>query len=168
MRWALAMQMDLGSRIGEVAGLALDDIVLDHETPHVIFEPKPWRSIKTSESRFVPLVGLALWAAKRVKETATEGQFFAFPRYNPKGKAGKTNADSASATLNKYMLSLGLDKTTHELRHTMRDRLRNVNAYAEIMDSVGGWGKQTIGEKYGKGHALKILHEWLLKVVLEV
>lgn len=168
MRWALAMQMDLGSRIGEVVGLTLDDIVLDQEIPHVIFEPKPWRTIKTNESRLVPLVGMSLWAAKRVKENAIEGQFFAFPRYNPKGRAGKTSTDSASASLNKYMRSLGLDKTTHELRHTMRDRLTNANAIALVMDAIGGWGKQNIGATYGKGPALELMYEWLSKVVIKV
>lgn len=168
MRWALAMQMDLGSRIGEIVGLTLDDIVLDHETPHVNFEPKPWRSIKNDEKRLVPLVGVALWAAKCVKQSAKHDQFFAFPRYNQQGKDGKTNKDSASAALNKYMRNLGLDKTTHVLRHTMRDRLRNANAIGLVMDAIGGWGKQNIGETYGQGYALKILHEWMSKVAFDV
>lgn len=44
--------------------------------------------IISQSATFIPLVGMALWAAKSIQETTTEGQFFAFPRYNPDGKAG--------------------------------------------------------------------------------
>ena len=44
--------------------------------------------IISQSATFILLVGMALWAAKSIQETTTEGQFFAFPRYNPDGKAG--------------------------------------------------------------------------------
>ena len=75
---------------------ALDDISLEAETPHITIKAHPWRSLKNKGSaRVVPLVGHALWAAKRIKKAAAKGQRFAFPRYNT---TGKTNANSASAT----------------------------------------------------------------------
>jgi integrase len=166
LRWALAMQMDLGSRIGEIVGLTLDDIVLDHETPHVNFEPKHWRSIKTYEQHFVPLIGMALWAALNgLRELLLQTSSLPSQGIYPEGKTGKTKRDATSATLNKCLESLGVDRTTHELRHTMRDRLRNVNASSIIKVTIGGWGKSGVGDTYGKGYELRTLQEWLLKVV---
>lgn len=162
MRWVLSIQMDAGSRIAEVVGLALEDIHIEGvATPYVDFKPHPWRTLKTDGSiRKVPLVGHALWAAQRVVETARKGQRYAFPQYI---RDGLCNADSASASLNKWMRSQGINKTTHCFRHTMRDRLRHVGAPKDIQDAVGGWGKASIGENYGEGYALDTLRHWMQK-----
>lgn len=165
MRWIIALQLDLGARVAEIAGLALSDFHLDAEVPYVSFRPHPWRSLKTKGSkRNIPLIGNALWAATRVTESASKGQIQAFPRYTN----GKTcNGTGASNALNDWIRSRGIDNTTHSFRHSMRDRLRNVNANKEIQDAVGGWGKIDMGEKYGQGYALKLLKEWLDKVMLD-
>jgi integrase len=117
-RWILGMIADTGARLAEIAGLALDDIRLDDAVPHIVIKVHPWRSLKNKPSaRLVPLVGSSLWAARRIKETAISGQAFAFPRYN---KKDKTNADSASAALNKWIkTTLQQDHIVHELRHTL-------------------------------------------------
>lgn len=163
IRWLLALQVELGARIGELAGLALADLVLDHETPHVVIQAHPWRTLKNDNSaREVPLVGAALWAARRIKETAKDGQLYAFPRYI---KDGECKADSASAGLNKWLRLQGIDHTTHELRHTMRDRLRDSGATRDIQDAVGGWGQSAMGDTYGKGYALKTLQAALLRTL---
>lgn len=82
LRWILAMLIDTGARLAEVVGLTLTDIVIEGNTPHIIIQPHPWRSLKNAASaRVVPLVGASLWAAQRVKDTATDDQVFAFPRY---------------------------------------------------------------------------------------
>jgi len=163
MRWLLALQMDLGSRLGEIAGLALDDLKLDAETPHVVIKPHSWRSLKTlSSERNVPLVGMSMWAANRIVAHATRGQIYAFPRYND-GKS--TRATAASGALNSWIKSQNVQTTTHGFRHAMRDRLRNVGAPLDIQDAVGGWGKKSTGEKYGHGYGLKTVKRWLSKVV---
>lgn len=164
-RWVVAMVADTGARLGEIVGLALSDIKLDADTPHLVLKVHPWRTLKNKQSaRLVPLVGCALWAAKRVKETAATDQTFAFPRYN-KGK--KTASNSASGVLNKWLKSkpVGLDHTIHELRHTMADRLRNVQCPADIRLRIGGWVVKGEGENYGDGYTLKVREEWLQKVV---
>jgi len=62
---------DTGMRLGEAVGLAVKDINLDNEIPHLNLIPHPWRRLKTKGSeRCVPLVGEALWAAFRaIKES---------------------------------------------------------------------------------------------------
>lgn len=164
IRWLLALLIDQGGRLAEFVGLELSDFHLDTPIPFVRIEKKPWRSLKTSGStRDVPLVGISLWAAQRITATASKQQRFAFPRYTD----GKTcKATSASATLNDWIASQGIEKTTHSFRHSMRDRLRQVNAPKDIQDAVGGWGKQTIADNYGHGYALQTMQEWLKKVAL--
>lgn len=164
-RWLLAMVADTGARLAEVAGLALDDIDLEAETPHIAIKPHSWRSLKNKGSaRVVPLVGQALWAAKRVKQTAAKDQRFAFPRYTTKEK---TNSGSASATLNKWIkTTVKVKHTVHELRHTMADRLRDVQCPQDIRHSIGGWALRGVGEHYGKGYGLRVMAEWLRKVAL--
>ncbi|AIU28656.1 recombinase [Pandoraea pnomenusa] len=167
VRWLTAILGDTGARLAEITGLALDDLVLDAETPHVVIQPHPWRSLKNASSaRSVPLAGMALWAAQRVKQAARRGQIFAFPRYT---SADGTKATHASNTIAKWIRSLEVDgkamnHTAHELRHTMADRLRDVQCPEDIRQAIGGWATRDIASKYGKGYSLKVMAEWLAKV----
>ena len=61
---------------------------------------------------------------------------------------------------------LGIDRTTHSLRHTMMDRLRNCGAPKSIRDAKGGWSREDVGDDYGLGSGLEHLKVWLDKVVL--
>ncbi|PYC46713.1 hypothetical protein DI396_13375 [Litorivita pollutaquae] len=48
-----------GMRLGEVAGLAHEDIILDAEMPHILVRPNSIRDLKTASSnRSVPLTGM--------------------------------------------------------------------------------------------------------------
>lgn len=164
IRWLIGLQVDLGCRLGEVTGLAMSDLYLEEPIPYVAFRPHPWRTLKNKSSRRnIPLVGISLWAAQRIAQSAKKGQLYAFPRYTNETEC---KANNASATLNKWLQSLGIDKTTHELRHTMRDRLRHVNAPKPIQDAVGGWGREDVGDTYGLGYGLEHLKVWLDKVVV--
>ena len=42
----------------------------------------------------------------------------------------------------------------------MRDRLRSVTYTKEIIDQIGGWSLSDVGEIYGEGFDMKILHKW--------
>ena len=67
LRWLVALISDTGMQLAEAAGLHVDDIVLGH-VPYVSIKPHIWRSLKTSSSeRRVPLIGVSLWAAQRIK-----------------------------------------------------------------------------------------------------
>ncbi|UZN50775.1 hypothetical protein KZ686_00165 [Cupriavidus cauae] len=90
-------------------------------------------------------------------------QRFAFPRYT---SAEGTKADIASATIAKWIRGMGIEHTAHELRHTMADRLREVQCPEDIRFAIGGWASKDIGSKYGKGYSLRVMAEWLAKVAI--
>lgn len=163
LRWALALLADTGARLAEVVGLGMKDIALAAEVPHIIIQPHPWRPLKNSFSaRSVPLVGVALWAAGRIVESAKEGQVFAFPRYT---SATECRATAASGALTSWIRRKGLNHVPHELRHTMADRLRDVQCPKDIRYAIDGHAAQDVGDDYGTGYGLKVKAEWLAKVV---
>ena len=160
IRWLVAMVADTGMRLAEAAGLHISDIHLEGDVPFVRIQPYPWRRLKTKGSeRDVPLVGSSYWAARRIVQNTDEGGI-AFPRYN---RTGTTNAGSASATINKWLKQYVPDQCTmHGFRHSMRDRLRDVECPTEIADQIGGWSSSaSVGQTYGTGYSLSILHRWL-------
>nr|WP_232796554.1 tyrosine-type recombinase/integrase [Roseovarius salinarum] len=159
VRWLLALVSDTGMRLAEAAGLLREDLRVDAPIPHVVIQEHPWRRLKTKGSaRTVPLVGASYWAANRVLAHET-GSEFAFPRYNT-DEATKANA--ASTALNKWMKSfVPAGCTLHSFRHSMRDRLRGVECPADIVDQIGGWQTEGVGQSYGKGYPLQVLAKWM-------
>ena len=151
MRWLIALISDTGMRLAEAAGLHINDLHLDEETPYVDIKPHPWRPLKTKGSqRQIPLVGASLWAAQRIKANALSD--YAFPRYT---NHDRCNANSASNGLNKWLQSnFREDIVIHGFRHAMRDRLRAVQCPSEMIDQIGGWSSGKIGEGYGEGYGL--------------
>ncbi len=123
-RWLLAIIIDTGARLGEICGLALEDIVVDHEFPHIKLVERPWRRLKTLASRrSVPLAGAALWAAHRVLDSAPNGEVYAFPKYI---KNGQTSS-YMSSVLKAWLGLRGCDRGVHAFRHAYIDRLREVD-----------------------------------------
>ena len=83
-----------------------------------------------------------------------------FSNYND---GQRTNANSASAALNKWLKTkIGPKYTTHSFRHSMRDRLRAVECPSDIIDQIGGWLTYGVGASYGSGFSLNTLNVWLL------
>lgn len=172
MRWVLLLLAGTGARLAEVVGLPLEDLVLDVSIPHVVLQVHPWRDIKGAnglrgvKDRVVPLLGSALWAARRIKETAAEGQRFAFPQYTSESACKATHASNA---LNNWMRRQALPHSCHELRHTMKDLLRAVQCPKEISDAITGHGKKDAGDGYGEGYGagslLFVTSGWLDKAL---
>ena len=136
------MPVDTGMRLGEGVGLLKSDINLDCEIPHINLVPHPWRRLKTrSSQRYIPLVGEALWACKRILEH-NEDSIIAFTRYT---SINQCNANSASAALNKWLKSKLIDDyVIHGFRHSFRDRLRAVECPSDIVDQLGGWSLKSV------------------------
>jgi integrase len=152
---------DTGMRLAEAVGLLSDDINLDDCNPHIKLQEHPWRSLKTKSSiREVPLVGASLWAAERIKNNGNE---FAFPKYCTKVKC---NANSASAALNKWLKPRVPDGcVVHSFRHSLRDRLREVECPSDVVDAIGGWSTEGVGQGYGKGYGLELKVRWMQRIV---
>jgi integrase len=128
----------------------------------VNIRPHPWRSLKTASSaRVIPLVGSSKWAAERILAHPDSSEF-AFPNYND---GQRTNANSASAALNKWLKTkIGQGYTIHSFRHSMRDRLRAVGCPSDVIDQIGGWLTQGVGSTYGTGYPKTLLRLWLLDI----
>ena len=161
LRWIVSLISDTGMRLAEAVGLKAEDIKLDTNIPHIIIRPNEKRRLKTRQSeRTIPLVGMSLWGATRILVNQPTG--YLFKRYN---KTSQSNANSASAALNKWLKNyVDKDVVIHSFRHSMRDRLRAVECPADIIDSIGGWSKGSIGEGYGSGYPLEILYKWIKKI----
>jgi integrase len=160
-RWLIALIADTGMRLAEGAGLLRSDFIEQDGILCVNIRPHPWRSLKTASSaRVIPLVGSAKWAAERIL-AQPDGSKFAFPNYND---GQRSNANSASAALNKWLKSkIGRGYTIHSFRHSMRDRLRAVGCPSDVIDQIGGWLTQGMGASYGLGYPQGVLGKWLIK-----
>jgi len=158
----VAIVSDTGMRLSEAVGLAYDDLsVKGQEIPHVIVQNHPWRRLKTKGSeRKIPLVGASLWAAQSLQNSDSS---FAFPRYV---KNGHCYTNSASAALNKWLRPrVPMNCSMHSFRHSLRDRLRAVGCPSDVIDQIGGWSCNSVGEKYGDGFSVSHLMRWLKKIV---
>jgi len=162
-RWLVSLISDTGMRLSEAAGLHVDDIKLDDEVPHIDLKPHPWRRLKTRGSqRQIPLIGASLWAAQRIKSN-TNNSPYAFPRYT---SIRGTNANSASAALNKWLKSRVPEGCViHSFRHSLRDRLRAVQCPSDMIDQIGGWTTAGVGQGYGEGYGLNSLIIQLHKII---
>ena len=160
-RWLIALISDSGMRLSEACGLLVDDIKLDAEIPYLDIKPHPWRRLKTkSSARQLPLVGSSLWAAQRVVINAS-GKF-AFSRYC---NDTAVKANSASGSLNKWLSKRVPEGcVVHSFRHSFRDRLREVQCPAEIIDALGGWSTAGVGSRYRSGYDDRLKYKWMLEI----
>jgi integrase len=155
----ILMTMELGTRIGEVSGLGIDDVYLDAEIPHVYFRNRPWRSLKNDESeRRVPVVGVALDALRAAMTLPRDGKGL-FEAY-----AKLRGNDNASQAVNKRLTQWNL--TSHSFRHAMKDRLREAGCPKDIRDAIQGHASGDVADNYGQRHTLKMMHGWLSKVAV--
>jgi integrase len=155
-RCIVYIMIETGMRLGEVCNLRPQDIQLDHEVPHVEVAERDDRRQKTEHSiRRVPLVGIALWAAKQHPK--------GFPRYQDK-------ADSASALINKMMNKEGLRPTklhtAYSFRHTFQDRIENAGVSDRMQADLMGheFGRPV----YGDGSELQRRAALLISIMFPV
>jgi len=52
----------------------------------------------------------------------------------------------------------------HGMRHAFRDRLRTVNAPMDMIDQLGGWSLQSVGQGYGDGYSIHQCWEMLCQL----
>jgi integrase len=149
IRHIVAIQLATGARLKEIVGLRREDVFLNCEIPHVYIRPNEalGRLLKTPGSeRTVPLLGVALWAARQAL-LASDVNGWLFPRY---AADNNIRADAASATVNKFFSkTLSIPRTTHSFRHAMKDLLRNAGVSEEMSKAILGHGSRSIADQYG-------------------
>ena len=159
----LGLLVDTGTRCGEVGGITLDDICLDHAIPHMRYRTLESRDVKTPKSeREMPLVGLSLEVAKKIKSEAQNGQVYAFPQWIKGTEFASTGCNNA---VNKLLQSKFKNHSTHCFRHTMNDRLKDADVRGDIIDAICGWSGQSMQDNYGQTQRLEILRNSLKKVL---
>jgi integrase len=154
---------ETGCRLAEIVGLRLRDVDMDIGT--ITITPHPARRLKTRGSeRQLPLVGVALEAMRQILDKRTKDDVLLFPRYE---RGGLILATHASNAVNRWLKRDFEGLTCHCLRHTMRDRLRAVEAPFELIDQIGGWASVgSVGASYGRGYKTEVLRCWLEKIAV--
>ncbi len=146
-----------GARLAEIVGLRKRDLDLQNQA--ITIAPHASRSIKTNNSRVVPLLPIAFEALQKQFEESKSD--FLFPSY---ANASSTNSDSASAALNKWSKKLVPNKSMHCFRHSFRDQMREVMCPESISKEIGGWASShDVSVQYGQGHSLTLKRQWLSK-----
>ena len=150
---------ETGCRMAEIVGLRLDDIDLENELIHI--RPNSVRRLKNKTSeRVLPLVGCARTAMEQAL-TQAEDQWL-FPQYI---KAEQCYATHASNAVNKWLKTDFGGLTAHCLRHTFRDRLREVDCPMDMIDQIGGWRSVSgVGVSYGEGYSHQLTFEKMMAV----
>ena len=159
------LQINTGCRLAEIVGLSKNDINLENAPPYITIRSHPWRRLKSITSeRFIPLVGASLWAAQRALENC-DGQFI-FSRYIT-SDFKNNKATHASNSLNKWLGTLVIGKTTHSFRHALADRLRNADCPEEVVAEILGHSRSGMTKNYGKGFSLEVKQKWLAKIIAD-
>lgn len=151
----VAILLNTGLRVAEVAGVETKHVVLDAPVPYLIITKTEQRRIKnTNSERRVPLFGISLEAVKALMSKNDKGRFI-FPNYN---KVDITRNDSASGATNKWLKKNGLTNiTTHSFRHTLNTRMAEAGILEEIRKKCFGWKSQDMVAYYGNVQALTLL-----------
>ena len=146
-----------GARLAEIVGLRKKD--LDIQNQAITIAPHSSRSIKTNNSRVVPLMPIAFEALQ--KQYGESNSDFLFPSY---ANSSATNSDSASAALNKWSKKFVPMKSMHCFRHSFRDQMREVMCPESISKEIGGWASShDVSVQYGQGYSLDLKRQWLSK-----
>lgn len=78
--------------------------------------------------------------------------------------------DTFSNIANNYIadhkLKLTPQHLVYSLRHTFKDRLKDIGAPEEPIDGLMEHKEK--GPQYGRGHRLEQMHEWLQKVAYQI
>ncbi|TGQ69556.1 integrase [Mesorhizobium sp. M00.F.Ca.ET.186.01.1.1] len=158
-RGILLILIETGARPSEICNLEPHAIRLSNKVPHLSIEPREDpdnpREIKTESSRrLVPLVGVALEAAKRHPA--------GFPRY-------RNRENDLSATLNHFLRANALLPTklhtVYSFRHSFEDRMKEGGIEDELRRLLMG---HTVDRpKYGSGGSLDWRRKELTKIALK-
>ncbi|EBA03604.1 Phage integrase [Rhodobacterales bacterium HTCC2150] len=163
LRLILPILGETGCRLSEVLGLMKQDVIHTEDLLVINIRENDCRGLKTENSkRSLPVVSDSATKALQKLLGAKSDSPYLFPRY---ASCGYLNNTGASATLCKHLKKSFNGKTTHCLRHSFRDRLRDCDVPLEAIDQAGGWSSVGgVGTNYGKGYSMPKLAEYLQRI----
>jgi integrase len=158
------IQLNTGFRLSEPLFARREDLVLEHEIPHLWIRRNSLSDRKTKSSiRAVPLVGVSLQAAIELEKISVlASSEWLVPRY-----ARENGNTSCSAIINKHLRDL--EFRSHMFRHALIDRLKACNdvptrlAESITGHSSGGSDFNTYGTV---GYTLQQKRDVLLRVLV--
>ena len=158
------IQLNTGMRISEPTLARLEDLVLDHDIPHLWVRKNVLSDRKTKASlRAVPLLGVSLLAAQELHRMATKRN----SQWLAPGYAKEFGGCSCSAILNKNLKPLNF--RSHMFRHAFIDRLNARNDIPlPLAESITGHGRNVSDfATYGSvGYTLEQKAEVIKKILL--
>jgi integrase len=128
------VQLNTGFRLSEPLFARREDLVLDHDIPHLWIRRNSLSDRKTKSSiRAVPLVGVSLQAAQELHNLSVLARSeWLVPRY-----AKENGNASCSAIINKHLRDL--EFRSHMFRHALIDRLKACNDVpTRLAESITG------------------------------
>jgi integrase len=157
-----------GCRIGEAVGLRIEDLYLTAEKPYFRIQAYGQQTLKTDNSeRDVPVLPLLKKVLKRHIDASGVGkQEPLFARYN--SMLDPPRADAASASVNKWIRSIGITKTSHSLRHSVISLFRDAGIPRDLWEEITGHSGQRISDSYGVGVSHTRKHEALSKALQQL
>lgn len=128
------LQLNTGLRLSEPIYARLSDLQLNHPIPHLWIRKSDLSDRKTKSSiRAVPLVGVSLHAAERLKELAE----YVHSEWLVDRYAYEGGSNSCSAIMNKRLKHL--EFRSHMFRHALIDRMKACNDIpTPIAESITG------------------------------
>lgn len=150
------MLIETGCRPSEIINLAAEDIVLDHDVPHISIKSrasgKKKREVKTNASeRVIPLVGVALEAASRAP--------LGFEHYHDRSELFSANMMKAFRRRDLFPTE---DHRIYSFRHSFEKRMQEANIDYGLRCLL--MGHKTDRPAYGDGGSLDYRRDELLKI----
>lgn len=144
--------IETGCRPSEIANLLTDNIILDHEVPHLRIRDRDDRQLKSKSSvRDIPLVGVAFEAMKR----APNG----FSHYRDRGSL---LSSSLLKAFRSHDLMPTKDHRIYSFRHSLEKRM--LEADLDYGFRCLMMGHLDSRPKYGDGGSLEFRRDQLLKI----
>jgi integrase len=154
-----------GMRLGEIAGLAVNDIEKIGGIWVFRVRPNAFRELKTDASRRDIPIHPALISRGLLDLVQGRGPDHMLLRDAP-AVAGTSNA--AQKRLARLVRGSIADRRAsfHSLRHNFRDAMRAAGTPHDIAAKLGGWSSQgsEAMEGYGDGHSLPVLADWVNRI----
>ena len=144
--------IETGCRPSEIMNILPENIVLDHEVPHIRIRRQNNRQLKTQSSvRDIPLIGVSLEAMR----LAPQG----FPRYHDKGNLLSVSLLKAFRTRNLFPTKL---HRIYSFRHSFEKRMLEAGLDYDLRCLLMGHKNTRL--QYGDGGSLSYRRNQLRKI----